>query len=106
MIKFILVFGFSAFAHATPLFCDISNNLSVVYSAKVKSLINEKVLIGNAGVVTAYVTEKNNNIFIVEAFLANQEARIYAQGNLNNTHEFVIASFWNRENIIDVSCHR
>lgn len=105
MIKLFLTLGFSSFVNAATLHCEILNNLSLVQSTKVKTTPGEKVLIGNLGYLTAYVLEKNQNTFILEAFLPDQEARIYAQGNLNTDQDSVVASFWNRENIFDISCH-
>ena len=106
MLKLILVFIFSISAHATTLTCEILNNLSVVHSIKLNTILNEKTLIGDTGPITAFVTEKDQNIFIVEAFLVDQEARIYAKAPLNNPGESVVASFWNRENIFDISCRK
>lgn len=106
MLQFILAFSFLSTAQATTLNCEILNNLSVIHSIKIQSALNEKILIGNTGPLVAYVTEKAQNIFIVEGFLADQEARIYAQGPLKLPGESIVASFWNRENIFDISCRK
>jgi hypothetical protein len=103
LILFILCL--SPIAHAVSLSCQISLNMQVIHQVEIQSLLNEKVAIGRKDGISAYVTEKQDHSFLIEAFLADEEARIYAQGSLNTANENLLATFWNRDHMIDVGCH-
>lgn len=103
-IAFLL--AFSASASGTSLFCEISKNTQKIIGSSVQSSIAEKRKIARTQGVTAYVLEKNDSQFVVEVFLENEEARFYAEGPLKTERESVIASFWNRDHIVEVSCKK
>ena len=101
-----LLFAFSLISNANTLTCQISLNNEQVFKTKVQTQLNQKTLIGSSQGITAYVSEKPGSVYLVEAFLQNQEVRIYAQGNLNNSGENVVASLWSRDSLVDVSCEK
>lgn len=107
MTKFCVVFliyilTFACFAQ--DLDCQIRLNNDVVLKNKVSTVLSQKVLIGKSNSITAYVTEKQNQRFNIEAFLADYEVRLYAEGLLSKSNDAITASLWGRESIVDVSC--
>ena len=93
-------------SHAASLECQISVNGEKVLSAPVQTLALQKISIGRIDGISAYVTEKTDSIFLVEAFLASQEARIYAEGSLKNTGESLAATFWGRQSWTEITCRK
>lgn len=104
MILTLLAFSISSSAVAQGLDCQISIDNLVVLKTKVSSLPKQKVGIGKNSSVTAYVTQYEQNLYSVEAFLPDYEARIYAQGSLSQNSDVITASLWGRELVLDVSC--
>lgn len=102
LIALLLCFGLSV--NATPLQCKISLNLKQVHSQTVESRLADKIPIGHSQGISAYVTEKAESSFLVEAFLEEEQVRIYGQGPLKNSGETVSASFWSRNTLADISC--
>ncbi|MBC7741209.1 MAG: hypothetical protein H7061_03370 [Bdellovibrionaceae bacterium] len=99
-----LIALYSATAVAAEMTCQIKLNLEPQLSATVVTHVNKKTAIGATKGIYAYVTEKENNYFIVEAFLADYEARIYGEGFLKQTSDRLTASIWSRENQIELTC--
>lgn len=103
-IALIIILTTGLTLNAANLLCQISRNTSVVFSTKAQSHLDEKVFLGRSQGVSAYVTEKSDSSFLVEAYLENEDVRIYAQGPLKNPGEKVIASLWGRESLVDITC--
>ena len=101
-----LILAFSLSVNANSLSCQILLNNEQVLVTKVHTELNQKISIGRTNGITAYVSEKPNSTYLVEAFLAEEDLRIYAQGNLRNKGESVIASAWGRSSLVDVSCEQ
>ena len=93
-----------SFANAMDLNCKILENTDVTLKNKLTSILNQKILIGRTDQVTAYVTEKANQLFIVEAFLTSYDARIYGQGVITQPSDELTASLWGRDSMVDVTC--
>ncbi len=107
-MKKLFLFSFISFAvnfaGAKDLRCQILENNEVTFTNKVYPVLNQKVPIGRTAQTTAYVTEKENQTYIVEAFLTDYDARIYGQGVLNNATDELTASLWGRDSMVDVTC--
>ncbi len=101
---FIIAAFLPAVALSTPLRCQINLNLSPLFSGQVESQTGQKVLVAHTATIDAYVTEKENHFFIIEAFLADYEARIYGEGFIKVLGDQISASIWGRENQIEISC--
>ncbi len=101
---FSLLVSVSSFA--SPVQCEIKSNLTLVMKVEVQTLNLEKVLIGEYNAVRAYITEKSDDLFTVEAFLPDFEMRIYAEGDLKSGSHTLTASYWGRDSMLDVSCQR
>ena len=98
---------FTSPSFATDLMCDVKINMELVLSQKVKPReLNEKNLIGKNESITAYITEKSTNVFVIEAFLGEYEARIYSETSLKIPGEKLTASLWGRDIILDIECTR
>jgi hypothetical protein len=107
ILLLIMTLSFGLLSQATLLTCDISlNSKKILSHSNINTQVNEKVAIGESQGIIAYVTEKVDSSFSVEAFLANEEARIYAEGPLKNSGEKVSASFWGRDSLVDVLCSK
>ena len=106
-MKLLLVFtvvGLGLSAQAKDLHCKISNNLDIVFSGAVQTSINQKVLIGSPPGISAYITEKMNQKFSVEAFVALEDVRIFGEGYLRNPDDTVSATVWGRSVLAEVTC--
>jgi len=99
---FVVFVSFNVFARS--LVCSAYVNLEFKFSNQVDSNLNEKISIGREPNFRAYVTQKENDIFIVEAFIVNQEVRVYGEGTLKSDTDRIKASIWSREEIIDIDC--
>ena len=97
---------FSTQLWAATLNCEFSVNSQRVHTSQVDTVLSQKVPVGRTQQVVAYITEKQNSIFMLEAYLENQEARIYSQGYLNRTGEALLLAFWSREELLEVSCKK
>jgi hypothetical protein len=94
----------STSAFATTLFCEMIINSESLVKIKVETKFSEKVFIGEAASVRAYVTEKENQFFSLEAFIPEYESRIYGEGYLNSKPAKINVSLWGRERLIEVNC--
>lgn len=100
----LLALALSFNVYSAELLCDISVNFDILSETTVSTKLNEKMPIDSVGSVSAYVTEKENNHFVIEAFLADHEIRIYGEGALREKSDKVVASSWSRDSIIDIQC--
>ncbi len=100
----VLISLFSLNAFSAELVCDISVNLDILSESTVTTSLNEKTPIDSVGNVIAYVTEKDKSHYIIEAFLADHEMRIYGEGALRESTDKVVASAWSRDSIVDIEC--
>lgn len=91
---------------AEVLDCQIALNLTPVLKQKVTLEGTEKVLIGSNSGISAYVTAKENNQFLVEAFLEDVEMRMYGEGKILQAGDSVSASLWSRNSLIDIKCQK
>jgi len=89
---------------AKDLVCSADVNSELVFMNQVTPEKNEKVLIGREPNFTAYITQKENNVYILEAFIVNQETRIYSEGTIVQPENHIKLSLWSREEIIDIDC--
>lgn len=99
-----LAFVLSANLMAADLVCDISVNQNIVSETIVTTNLNEKVNIDSVEGVYAYITEKEKNRYIVEAYLAQYDLRIYGEGSIKDNDDRLIASLWGRDSMIDIEC--
>jgi hypothetical protein len=100
----LLTFFITSAAWSQDLVCQISSNMEVVVNSTVHSVLNEKTSIGKTTGIVAYIIEKENHLFSVEAFLPDYEARIYGQGVIAQDSDVLTASFWGRDSLFDISC--
>ena len=90
--------------NATELNCKILHNMDPVFHSEVTTIENTKILIGSAEGITASITEKKNNIFILEAYLADYDVRGYSEGLLNKEKDQLTFTLWGRASLAEVSC--
>jgi hypothetical protein len=98
-----LAFSFKISSAAT-LSCDLKINDQVMTKKSVQTTLDQKTPIGNAQEIYAYVTEKKENYYVVEAFLASYEVRIYGEGFIKQENDFVKAALWGREILTEIKC--
>lgn len=91
---------------AAELSCSTMINLEKVSSARVSSVLNEKVKIDETTESVAYITEKNDFYFILEFFMKNHDMRVYGQSYLKTAGASLTAATWSRSEMIDVVCER
>jgi len=89
---------------ANKVSCTAYSNLELEFKNQIDSRLNEKVSIGRSPSFTAYITEKDKDVFVVEAFIVAQEIRIYGEGVLKSASDHVKTSIWSREEMIDLDC--
>ena len=98
-----LMLFFPLFVYSSMLTCEIKINDSSKFMGKINSLLGEKTLVAKTPEIISYLTQKNDS-FVIEGFLTNYDARIYAEGSLKNSGDKLTASLWGRDILIDVSC--
>jgi len=91
-------------AHAADLDCTISINYEPVSQVTVTTKIGEKTLIDRVDGISAYITQRTENFFSLEAFIANYEIRGYSEGMLSGPSDKLNFSLWERTAITDISC--
>lgn len=89
---------------AADLLCDISVNQDILSESTVTTVLNQKTSIDSVDGVVAYVTEKEKNHYVVEAYLAQYDLRIYGEGTIKDNDDRLVASVWGRDSMIDIEC--
>lgn len=105
----LLVLGFSLTATAKDmkLTCTAQRNLDLVVSEEISLAPGAKnIVFGDFEEFRFYVTDKGSDIIEVQAYNGAESSRTYATGKLTAEGDFVEASVWNRELILDVRCTR
>src|SRR4051812_5479747 len=104
MKKIIALFAFALSFNllAADLVCDISVNLDILSETNVSTTLNTKTRIDALEGITAYVTEKEKSHFIVEAYLADYDMRIFGEGTIKDKEDRLIATAWGRDSIVDI----
>jgi hypothetical protein len=106
------IFGFlfiSLIGHllyGAELKCQILLNGELAFTNVLQTHQEFKTAIGKIPAVTAYVTEKENSFFSVEAFLGSEEVRIYGEAYARTTNDRISATLWSRQNLVEVKCVR
>lgn len=100
----LLTFAISFNLFAAELFCDISVNLNILSETNVSTILNSKTRIDALEGITAYVTEKEKSHFIVEAYLADYDMRIFGEGTIKDSEDRLVATAWGRDSIVDIEC--
>ena len=103
---FIFLLIFSSFANAKSVVsCQFDHNLDHIEDVRVETEPGaEKRLIFNNEYLTAYITEKSHSNFEVEAFLPEQQMRLYALGALSEYSHTLVLTSWSREMLVEISC--
>ena len=91
---------------AANLKCRVLINLDVVNESFLVTKLKEKTLIGNHEQIITYVTETATDVFSIEAFVPELDARIYSEGTLKGPDEALTASVWARDVLAEVSCKK
>jgi hypothetical protein len=95
---------FTANVYATELECIISHNSEPVSYMNVTTEIGKKVQIDNVEGVSAYVTQKDENFYSLEAFMYEYDIRGYSEGMIRNASDKLTFSLWGRTSLTDISC--
>jgi hypothetical protein len=90
--------------YSAELVCSIRQNLDPISETQVSTSVDQKISIDSVEGVYAYVTEKAEGHFILEAYLVDYDLRIYGEGSLRETKDKVIASAWGRSSMVDIEC--
>lgn len=104
MKLFILFSLLASSALANRVSCEVLMNDSKVFSNQVETTTNKKVLIGEMADWSAYVIEKADGVYTLEAYLPGSDARVYSTGLLKQVNDKLTASLWGRDILIDLSC--
>jgi hypothetical protein len=99
-----LIFGSALTANATTLNCHVNVNNELRFQTQVQTQTKQRTYIGDTDTATAYITEKVDGVFTIEAFVADIEARIYGEGVLKSKTDRLSASLWTRTGVLDVEC--
>jgi len=105
-LKLFVLFSFfasSVFASGR-VSCEIRVDDSKVFSKQVETTLKTKVLIGETDSVTAYITANADDSYALEAYIPENDSRIYATGILKVRNDKLTVSMWGRGSLIDVSC--
>lgn len=84
--------------------CFYKKNLDSDGDVRVETVLNKKILLFDTGSLRAFITEKENSQFEIEAFLKDFEMRVYSMGSLDSKP--LNLSLWSREEIAEVSCRK
>jgi len=90
--------------YAQDLVCSAYVNSEFVFMNQITPENNAKVLIGREPNFTAYITQKDSHVYVLEAFIVNQETRIYSEGSITQPDSHIKLSLWSRDEIIDIDC--
>lgn len=104
IILVIIVTSLSLVAAARSVHCEVQKNSQMIGEKDVQTTLQEKQLIFKDDLITAYLSEKSNERFLVEAFVPDYEIRFYGEGVLKSKDDQVIASLWGRDYLIEISC--
>ena len=106
-IFILLALPLSAMAQDLKLKCIAKHNLDLI--------VEEEILLapgarnktfGSFEDFRFYVTDKGHEIIEVHAYSMSASSRIYATARLKEEGDFVEASIWNTELVLDVRCTR
>ena len=106
MKNFLLIPFFSGNLFAAALECRALINRDIVTEAKVVTSLKNKISIGRHSQIISYVTEIEEDVFSVEAFIPELDTRIYSEGPLKTPGESLTAAAWARDVLVDVSCKK
>ncbi len=107
LIIFALFFSLSAPAKDLKLKCTAHHNLDLVIEEVIVLQPGAKnKVFGTFEDFRFYVTDKGADAIEVHAFNGSEPSRTYATAKLKNEGDYVEASVWNRELILDVRCTR
>jgi hypothetical protein len=90
--------------YSAELNCNIQINQDIMSEVQVTTTLDQKAGIDSVNGVVAYVTEKANNHYIVEAYLADYDLRVYGEGSIKDQNDRVVASVWGRDSMVDIEC--
>ena len=72
----------------------------------VDTAVGEKISIAKSGQAIVYLTEKAKDEFSLEAFLPNDDSRMYSEGFLRKSEDKLNLTYWGREILIEIQCNR
>ena len=104
LVSILASLALSSIASAATLNCHIDINNDPLLQTSVETKTKQKVKIGDVDTVTAYITEKVDGIYTLEAFIANAEMRIYSEGMLKSSNDRLSTSVWSRDILLDIEC--
>jgi hypothetical protein len=99
-----LVMSESAFSASFE--CQTFLNLDVISAQIVKTTKKEKVAVDETDVAVSYLTEKNNDTYLLEVYLPLSDMRIYSEAVVINRDQTITSSIWTREYMADVVCRK
>ncbi len=106
-VFFLLAFSFSAVAQNLKLICTAKHNLDNVMEKEIILAPGVKhIAIGDYQEFRFYLSDKGADIIEVQVYNGSEPSRIYATGKIKEAGDFVEASIWNRDLILDVRCMR
>lgn len=103
---FYILFGLclSLNTFAKTLSCEIKINSEKIFSNQVTTSVNKKIVVGKLDVISVYVTEHDNDFYTLEAFIPEQDARLYSESFLRNINDKLSTTYWGRDSLIDLFC--
>ena len=86
--------------------CQTFLNLDVISAQVVKTEVRSKVEVDNTDVARSYLTQKENNVFLLEAYLPQHDMRIYSEAAVIEKNTTITVSVWSHDDMIDVVCRK
>jgi hypothetical protein len=107
IIFILLALPLCATAQALNLQCTAKHNLDLIVEEDIQlsSGVKNK-LIGSFDDFRFYVSDKGDDMIEVHAYSISLSSRTYATARLKSSEDFVEASVWNREFMLDLRCTR
>lgn len=103
---FLLIIAHSINVFAATLECQVQKNLDVIKHSILVTSMKDKILIAGDFQLISFVTETTPDVFSIEVFVPELDARIYSEGSLKEPGKILVASVWARDVLADVSCKK
>ena len=86
--------------------CQTFLNLDVISAQVVKTEIRSKVDVDNTYIAHSFLTQKENNVYLLEVYLPEHDMRIYSEATVIENNTTITASLWTRDDMVDVVCRK
>lgn len=95
----------TAYAHTQPLRCKQLVAYGDPSFFEVNSKPSEKILFAKADGHRVYLSEKDPRTFELEAYIVENEIRVYSKATLKEDSDLIELSYWSRDQMLQWSCN-